>query len=168
MDNKISRREMLVTLPALAVAARGFAQAPSPIAVTGINHVTLAVSDLKRSTDFYQGLFGMPIVSRAATGANPGVNLGIGAGPQFLGLSSAGAAAPNINHICFGVENFSVDRVTAALAARGLTATSRGNPGQLFFTDADGILIQLQDPRYCGGAGPLGNVWTAIQPSPKK
>src|ERR1051325_4531806 len=103
MDKKISRREMLAALPAVAVAARGFAQtSPSPIAVTGINHVTLAVSDLKRSTDFYQGLFGMPIVSRAANGANPGVNLGIGAGPQFLGLSSAGAAAPNINHICFG------------------------------------------------------------------
>ena len=163
MDKKISRREMLIALPAVAAAARGFAQTAPSIAVTGINHVTLAVSDLKRSTDFYQGLFGMPIVSRAATG----VNLGIGTGPQFLGLSSAGSAAPNINHICFGVENFSVERVTAALAARGLAATNRGNAGQLYFTDADGILVQLQDPKYCGGTGPLGNVCRA-ESSPKK
>ena len=164
MDNKISRREMLAALPAMAVAARSYAQTPASIAVTGINHVTLAVSDLKRSTDFYQGLFGMPIVSRAPNGAN----LGIGAGPQFLGLSSAGAAAPNINHICFGVENFSADRVTAALAAHGLMATNRGNAGQLFFTDPDGILVQLQDSKYCGGTGPLGAVCRAVEPSPKK
>ena len=163
MDSRISRRELLVALPVLAASARTLAQAPAPIAVTGINHVTLAVSDLKRSIDFYQGLFGMPIVSRAATPA--GANLGIGAGPQFLGLSAAGSAAPNINHICFGVEDFSVERVTAALAARGLMATSRD--GQLFFTDADGIRIQLQDPRYCGGSGPLGNVCTS-EASPKK
>jgi hypothetical protein len=34
-----------------------------------------------------------------------------------------------------------------------------GAPGgtpELYFTDPDGILIQLQDARYCGGNGYLG------------
>jgi len=28
----------------------------------------------------------------------------------------------------------------------------------LYFTDPDGLLIQLQDVSYCGGGGFLGNV----------
>jgi hypothetical protein len=32
-----------------------------------------------------------------------------------------------------------------------------GTP-ELYFTDPDGILVQLQDVSYCGGAGFLGNV----------
>src|SRR6266568_4372950 len=117
---RISRRRLLLSLPALMMAPRAFAQASNPqIRVRGINHVTLSVSDVKRSVDFYQGLFGMPIVSRQGATAS----LLIGAGPQALGVSSAGSVAPNINHICLGVGGFSVDRLTAALAARGFTKT---------------------------------------------
>ena len=32
-----------------------------------------------------------------------------------------------------------------------------GTP-ELYFTDPDGLVMQLQDPSYCGGAGYLGNV----------
>jgi len=32
-----------------------------------------------------------------------------------------------------------------------------GTP-ELYFTDPDGILVQIQDTSYCGGAGVLGNV----------
>jgi len=38
-----------------------------------------------------------------------------------------------------------------------------GAPGgtpELYFTDPDGLLIQLQDVSYCGGGGFLGNVCT--------
>jgi catechol 2,3-dioxygenase-like lactoylglutathione lyase family enzyme len=124
-------------------------------------------------------------------------NLGIGAGPQFLGVSSAGANAPGINHICLGVEDFSVDRITAILARRGIARTEEvGNAGggglgggplkmrvgvrgpetggaragtpELYFSDPDGVVMQLQDPRYCGGGGPLGNVCPPPEASPKK
>jgi hypothetical protein len=36
-----------------------------------------------------------------------------------------------------------------------------GAPGgtpELYFTDPDGLLMQLQDSSYCGGSGFLGNV----------
>jgi hypothetical protein len=36
-----------------------------------------------------------------------------------------------------------------------------GAPGgtpELYFTDPDGILVQLQDVKYCGGSGYLGDV----------
>ena len=78
---------MLLSLPALAIAPRAFAQASKPrIVARGINHVTLQVSDLKRSKDFYQGLFGMPNVSPDGMA----VDLQIGNGPQCLDLGSAG------------------------------------------------------------------------------
>lgn len=38
--------------------------------------------------------------------------------------------------------------------------TGGGAPGgtpELYFTDPDGLLIQLQDVSYCGGGGFLGN-----------
>src|SRR5882757_230577 len=100
----LTRRHILKSLPALALAPRVFAQNAPSIRVRGINHVTLSVSDVKRSVDFYQGLFGMPVISRQGMTAN----LQIGAGPQFLGVSSAGSNAPNINHLCLAVDDFNV------------------------------------------------------------
>ena len=120
---RISRRQMLVSLPALAMAPRAFLQAENPpIRAMGINHVTLSVSDVRRSLDFYQGLFGMPVISRQ--GADGAVNLRIGNGPQFLGLSPVGANTANINHLCLAVEDFNVDRLKNILAQRGTTDVS--------------------------------------------
>ena len=65
--SEISRRQLLLSLPALAMAPRAFAQADPPIRVRGLNHLTLAVSDPKRSVEFYQGLFGMPVQTRQGT-----------------------------------------------------------------------------------------------------
>src|SRR5579862_7020940 len=98
----VTRRELLISLPALVMAPRMMAQPGKPaIPVKGLNHFTLAVSDIKRSLDFYQGLFGMPI--QAHQGATP--VLRIGSGPQFLALSAAGTNKPSISHLCLSVEN---------------------------------------------------------------
>jgi catechol 2,3-dioxygenase-like lactoylglutathione lyase family enzyme len=195
-ERGMTRRQLLLSLPALALAPlapRAFAQTAAPIRVRGINHVTLSVSDVKRSVDFYQGLFGMPVTSRQGMTTN----LQIGAGPQFLGVSAAGSNPPNINHLCLGVDDFSVDRITAILGQRGITASdaasnagggglsggamrmrvrtrgpeagwSREGTPELYLSDPDGVVIQLQDPRYCGGAGALGNVCPAPELAPKR
>src|SRR5215831_6959155 len=114
----MNRRQMLASLPGIALAPRFFAQGSNPpIRTKGINHVTLYVSDVKRSVDFYQGLFGMPVASRQ--GAN--VNLRIGAGPQFLGIVAAEGAAPHIDHVCLNVEDFNVDKIVGILTQRGFT-----------------------------------------------
>src|SRR5205085_1475913 len=41
-----------------------------------------------------------------------------------------------------------------------------GTP-ELYVTDPDGIMVQLQDPKYGGGAGKLGEV-LKVEPSPHK
>jgi len=178
----------------MALARGAFAQTgPAPIRIKGINHVTLAVADVTRSVDFYQGLFGLSVVSRQGTTTN----LQIGNGPQFLGITAAGTNPANINHFCFGVDDFNVDRVTSLLAQRNVTkATGNGSGGpgglggtrlmwrvrtrgpeaggdsagtpELYFSDPNGLVVQLQDARYCGGSGPLGNVCPSPAPSSRK
>ena len=62
---RISRRSLLMTVPTLLAAPRLMAQgASAPLKMRAFNHMTLSVSDPKRSLDFYQGLFGMPIQAR--------------------------------------------------------------------------------------------------------
>jgi len=186
---------MLLSLPAMVMTPRLFEQPGTPpIRMRGINHVTLSVSDTRRTVEFYQGLFGMPVASRQGMTTN----LRIGDGPQFLGISSAGSSQPNINHICLSVDDFNIDRITRVLGQHGFTRNDAapGNAGgggfgggpmqmrvrirgpeaggakdgtpELYFSDPDGIVFQLQDSRYCGGAGPLGDVCSTAEPSPKK
>jgi catechol 2,3-dioxygenase-like lactoylglutathione lyase family enzyme len=191
MTAGIDRRHFLFSLPALMAAPRLLAQsgAPAPIRVRAFNHMTLAVSDPKRSIAFYQELFGMPIQARQ--GAT--TLLRIGNGPQFVAISAAGTAAPSINHYCLAVENYDADRLMTVLAEHGVTKAdasggglsggpmkarvrmrgpeSGGAPGgtpELYFGDPDGIVVQLQDATYCGGAGVLGNACTAVEPAPSK
>jgi catechol 2,3-dioxygenase-like lactoylglutathione lyase family enzyme len=190
-DGQISRRGMLLTLPALALAPRAFAQGQSRLRARALNHMTLSVSDVKRSLDFYQGLFGMPIAARQGST----IVLRLGDGPQFVALSPAGSNRPSINHFCITVEDFSVDGVLKTLADHGITRAATGAAGgglsggpmkvrvrmrgpdaggapqgtpEIYFGDPDNIVVQLQDPSYCGGAGPLGNVCGTPEPSPKK
>ena len=189
----ISRRELLLSLPALAIAPRAlpvasrggvahlfrgaFQPSASPaIRIRSLNHFGLAVSDAKRSIDFYQGLFGMAIQARRGTTTI----LRVGSGPQFLSIAPAGSAAPGITHFCLGVDGFDADRIMAALAAHGVarsdaagpmkaavTAREGGSP-DLVFGDPDGIRCELQDARYCGGSGPLGSVCAAVEAPAKK
>src|SRR5215813_14031888 len=116
--NEITRREMLFALPALAMAPRLFAQGAKPaIALKGYNNFKLLVSDVKRSVDFYQGLFGMPIQARQSST----VLLRIGNGPQFVAIGPAGSNPPSIAPVIgVSVENFNADRLASILAQHGI------------------------------------------------
>ena len=116
---------------------------------------------------------------QAYQGASP--VLGVGAGPQFLALGGGGPATPGIAHACMTMEGFNPDKVLKTLAGFGIKprGESRGPAGplvsyvntrmedrggakggtpELYLTDPDGIVMQLQDVTYCGGAGSLGEV----------
>src|SRR5262245_11204550 len=181
---KLSRRDLLLSLPALSVARRVLAQSGTKFKIRALNHMTIAVTDPKRTIDFYQTLFGMPI--QAHQGARTTV-LRIGPGPQFLGVNAVEAGqSPRIDHYCVTIEDFSVDRVLKVLAEHGITKSETNAPmkvrvrmrgpedggakdgtPEIHVTDPDGIVVQLQDPKYGGGAGALGEV-LKVEPSPKK
>lgn len=154
---------------------------PEPAPTEGLlklqefNHFTLFVSDQPRSMQFYQNLFGLPVDTYQ--GALP--VLRVGSGKQFIVLPAVPPMAGRIHHASFAVDDFDVDRIFSVLEGYGLTVLGEGGgangplqtyvtmrgpdrggaPGgtpELYFTDPDGILIQLQDMNYCGGNGYLG------------
>ena len=191
-DGRLTRRTFLGSLAALALAPPGPARSGSApaVPVRGLSHVALAVSDPERSLDFYQGLFGMPV--QAHRGPNP--CLRIGGGSRFLELAATETgAAPEIARMGLAVEGFDADRTLRWLKNHGLTPSDSAEPGgglaggplranvwvrgatlpgesrgtpELFMCDPDGIVVQLQDSAYCGGAGALGEVCPPPEPAP--
>ncbi len=193
-NDQLSRRDVLLSLSALATASGVRAQSnQSKLPVTSLSHMTLTVTDVKRSLEFYQGLFGMPIQVRQGSL----ICLQIGAGPEFIALGGGNAnAKPGINHYCVTVNNFNVDGALKILAEHGVTKAEASAPGgglsggamkarvrvrgpevggakdgtaELYVGDPDGIVVQIQDTKYCGGAGALGEVCPAKpEPAPRK
>jgi catechol 2,3-dioxygenase-like lactoylglutathione lyase family enzyme len=180
----MTRRSLLLSLPGLTLASRLFARnQAAPLRIQGLHQVTLAVSDLERSLDFYQGLFGMAIQARHGET----ILLRIGDGPHFLALTEAGSEPPSIARFGLAVEDFDVGRVVGTLAGHDVTPgdwtrdasgvgwaggpmrigrTIRGDTIELDMGDPNGLVIQLHDPSYCGGEGRLGNRCGPPEPSP--
>jgi glutathione S-transferase fosA2 len=151
---RLSRRDLVLSLTALAATPCAAQAQRDALKAQTLNHVSLIVSDLDRSVDFYQRLFGLPVKSRQ-TG---GVNLAVG--DSFVGVyQGRPGGEAEINHFCFGLPNFDPDRTVAALAAAGVPGESRVRDGvpQVYCADPDGLRVQLQDASFCGGVGPLGN-----------
>lgn len=181
----LNRRTFLAALPALAYSPRLIAQTGTPpFRATGLSGLTLTVSDVARSLDFYQGLFGMPVQARHGST----VLLRIGNGPKFMELRPAAAGErPSISAFGFSIERFDIDRAVKTLAERGVTpSTATDNPGpmqylirtrradlggspegtrDLFVADPSGVVFQMHDTSYCGGAGAQGNVCRTVEPS---
>ena len=185
----IDRRSFLLTVPALAYAPRLIAQgSTAPFHATGLSQLTLTVSDVAKSLDFYQGLFGMPVQARQGST----VLLRIGAGPKFLELRPAAAGErPSISALGFAVERFDIDRAVKTLGEHGVAAAAAGTDKpaamqylvrtrkadlggsgdgtrELFVADPSGVVFQMHDVSYCGGSGAQGNVCRTIEPSKRK
>jgi catechol 2,3-dioxygenase-like lactoylglutathione lyase family enzyme len=175
----LTRRGVLHSFAGLAGASRLIAQPTTKpsIRVRALNHMTLFVSDPKRSLEFYQGLFGMPVQARQGDSAL----LRIGPGPQYIALAAAGPnRKPGIDHFCMTVEGFDAGQALKLLADHGVPRSEaagslrtwtrmRGETLEFYLGDPDGIVVQLQDPSYCGGAGVLGNMCLATpEPPPRK
>ncbi len=156
----ISRRGLILSLPGLALACRQLGEGEAaPLRVRGLHQVTLAVSDLERSLDFYQAVFGMSVQARQ----EGRIFLSIGEGPHFLALTEAGSGPPRIDHFGLAVEDFDPASVIRALGGHDVTpggqdeglsggpmsvrATTRMGTPELHVGDPNGLVIQLQDPR---------------------
>lgn len=168
----LTRREFGGALVAGAVASRAMATAPTypPIRIRSLNHIALTVSDVSRSAAWYQRIFGMPVQFTQDLAGGKVAILALGSGPEHLALFPANGAQPAIRHLGLGVPNFDRNLIDASLKAHSVKAEWRtrrapgGDVQELMVRDPDNLPIQLQDTRYCGGAGVLGNLcpepWT--------
>src|SRR5262245_50717435 len=162
------------------------AQRPSQAALElkTMNHVTLTTADRMRSAEFYQGVFGLPV--QTTQGGGPILAVGTGPDCIVIGGGANDGRSPGVNHVCFTIENFDPNRVMGILIGKGLQPIEYGNPAlikpqtcrvrlrqranngggptnpmgtpELYFNDPDNIPIQIQDAKYCGGSGALGQI----------
>src|ERR1700691_3810191 len=90
---KLSRRQLTSALAGLVAAGANAATGDSDFKAVGVNHVTLRVPDVQRSTKFYQDVFGMPMRKSAPT-----VNI-LSLNPNcFFGIEAAKQKGPAVDH----------------------------------------------------------------------
>ncbi|MFN8060185.1 MAG: VOC family protein [Vicinamibacterales bacterium] len=140
-DGKMSRRQLIqsLALAAAAVPAAGAASAsPAPAApwkTVWLDHISYAVTDYKKSTQFYSELMGWEVKNDNGTNQAT-LNIGNvgsiiirnnrqqGSGATNAAPSSGQPARPPvtgvINHISYGIEPWNTEAVEAELKRRGL------------------------------------------------
>jgi catechol 2,3-dioxygenase-like lactoylglutathione lyase family enzyme len=146
-----------------------------------LSHFTNFLANKDRANEFYTRTFGLGFQAYQGP-ASPIV--GVGDGIQFLmyvGGDEVGAPKEpgRVDHVCFSVEDFDANGIIEKLEDYGFTARKEasntpalvhwismrmpnrggveGGTPEVYFSDPDGIRIQLQDTVYCGGGGYLGD-----------
>jgi len=146
---KVSRRQFAASIAALAPGAYAAPAAIAAIAPTGfravsLNHVTVRVPDLHRTSQFYQEFFGMPLKQQSAT-----IHI-LGVGDSFFGIEQGDSKAKaTVDHYDFGISNFNAKEIRARLTELGLKLDGNSNESFKFF-DPDGFHVQVNTPDYAG------------------
>jgi catechol 2,3-dioxygenase-like lactoylglutathione lyase family enzyme len=140
----LSRRQLASALAGLVAVGANGAPSASDFKAVGVNHVTLRVPDVQRSTKFYQDVFGMPMRK-----SSPTVNI-LSLNPNcFFGVEAAKEKGPAVDHFSLGIQDFKSEEAAAKLKKRGLKLDGVSKEG-LKFVDPDGLLVQLNAPDYPG------------------
>jgi catechol 2,3-dioxygenase-like lactoylglutathione lyase family enzyme len=136
----LTRRELIQGLAMLTVASGTVSAADTGFAATTINHVSIQVSDIKRSAEFYMRAFGLP---KRKAGNPDAVRLGVG--PSHLTLRQEKPSG-NVDHFCLGIDKFNRESVIRDLKARGVSPEpDEKGPQGFHVKDPDGFRVQLGD-----------------------
>src|SRR5258706_7878491 len=140
----LTRRQLALSLAALVSGAQAATKAAELKAIT-INHVTVRVPDLHRTSQFYQEFFGMPLKQQSAT-----IHI-LGVGKSFFGIEQGEKSqAATLDHYDFGIAGFNADEARAKLKKRNLKYADGNSKESFKFNDPDGFLVQLNGPDYVG------------------
>ena len=142
-SGKVSRRALLGTLAALAMSSRTVGL-ESPLRAKSLNHVTVHVSDVTKSRDFYTRLLNLPVLHDYLNETPPSSYLGLGT--SFLCLVQS--TAHGIDHFCVGLQTYDPNSAAKMLKAQGLTPDIQDD--QVYFRDPDGTRVQLASSEYNG------------------
>jgi catechol 2,3-dioxygenase-like lactoylglutathione lyase family enzyme len=142
---RLTRRQLAVTLASLVSGAQA-APKQSGLHAVSLNHVTVRVPDVRRTSQFYQEFFGMPLKQHSESTHILGV------GKSFFGIEQKGAT-PDLDHYDFGIAGFNADDAIAKLKTRNLKPEAGGTKESFKFRDPDGFLVQLNAADYEGHVG---------------
>ena len=138
-QGSLTRRQLiqgLSLLMATGVPAAGAAQTGG-LRGTGIDHVSILVTDLQRSAAFYQSIFGMTPLSED----KPNQILRLGMKRTIVSLRHEGPSGI-VDHFAISVENFNREAVTQQLSQHALTPQQNVQFG-FHIKDPDGVVVQI-------------------------
>ena len=153
-SGKLSRRQLIAGLIALAATAypsrscEGLSLAssgistPEPYSVVAvdIDHVGINVSNIARSVQWYESVFGLQALVQSKEVAVMGFRHRT---LQSTSLVFRTSKKPEISHIMFGIDNYDPAALKSYLQKRGLTC--RDDRLSYHVQDPDGIDIQVGD-----------------------
>ena len=135
----LSRRTLIQGLTVLAAAGgttRAQAQ-ETPFVSSGIDHISIQVTDLERSIAFYQTIFGLSILNQDEE--NEIVRMGV---DRVIVSLHHKAPTGIVDHYAISIEDFDQEAVTQVLAEQGLTAEQNLDYG-FHVRDPEGIPVQI-------------------------
>ncbi len=175
-----TRRQVLLSLAAAGAAwprvlwgqgdPRDSFQSSLPVRVLTINHVSFGCDDLPRTVAWFERVLGIPrhaFQDYAGGGLGQTVLRASVDPPAYMALSqrsqaSIGAPRTARPHFCWGIADFDVHRVLAALAQMKAPAESVLREGTTIngvnFDGPEGAPLQFNPVIACGGVGFLGEV----------
>jgi catechol 2,3-dioxygenase-like lactoylglutathione lyase family enzyme len=133
---RLSRRELIQALA--MVAAAGTTASAAPLRAGSINHTSVLVSDMPRSIDFYNRVFGLTVLNED----KPHKISRLGIGGRVLVSLRVEPPPGLIDHFAIGVENFNKEAVTRDLQQMGLTPHENLEFG-FHVKDPDGANVQI-------------------------
>lgn len=134
----LTRRALIQSLSAVAAAGVGVTTADAaPLRAGSINHASVLVSDMARSVEFYDRVFGLKVLNEDKP--NRIARLGI---DKVLVSLRVEPPAGRIDHFAIGVENFNKEAVTKELQGMGLTPSENLEFG-FYVRDPDGAVVQM-------------------------
>jgi catechol 2,3-dioxygenase-like lactoylglutathione lyase family enzyme len=110
----------------------------STFLATGIDHLALSVTDVKRSTAFYQKHLGLRLTRDGGEGS-AFLNT---SGGDFLALFRADK---RLHHFSFAIPRYDAADAVRRIEAAGLKPDRQQN--RVYFPDPDGLIVQVSGAR---------------------
>jgi catechol 2,3-dioxygenase-like lactoylglutathione lyase family enzyme len=135
----LSRRQLIqgLTVLAAAGAAAPAAAQTTPFTATRIDHISIQTSNLQRSIEFYQKIFGLKVLSEDKENEISRM----GATKIIVSLHHKQPFAA-VDHFAIAIDGFDRDATTKALAAHGYKAEQNLDYG-FFVRDPEGMPVQI-------------------------
>jgi catechol 2,3-dioxygenase-like lactoylglutathione lyase family enzyme len=135
----LSRRQLIQGLTVIAAAGGALPAAAqeTPFTSTRIDHISIQVTDLPRSIDFYQKIFGLSILNED----KPNEIVRMGVTKVIVSLHHK-APTGIVDHYAIAIDDFDREAVTEQLARHGLKAEQNLDYG-FYVRDPEGIPVQI-------------------------
>ena len=167
-----SRRDLLASLLAMGLLpsrtgiAQPTVQDSLPIQIRTLNHASFPCPNAKATIEWYGRVLGMPLYAFQDYGSGQHIlKLGDEHFPAYIAISDQDpktAGRPVLPHFCFGIENYSVDRIMRALSQMPAFAQSVLREGTTIngvnFTDLNKFPLRVNPVNACGGGGFWGEL----------